>query len=411
MGSEMRGFWQGGAKSFAMEGLGALVALPIASYFWFADGREVSARSVLTLLGLYFAGVMLAAFLFLLAQFSTAAVLGPRMVQKAPNILTGAVAVQVQPTQRWAFLATIAAGPLTNVVSIPVLAALPLAPGLGAVLAAGALHGAITDLVPAFDRRTGSMNAGARLFIPVIRRAHTFDLAGFVADPDFRDRADRIDEFLRWYRLGIPRFTTSRHVLAQMLRQNGRFDDLLALHADDPPAQSAGARTEFIVEMSVLTWPDVPADAVDRAAVRLRRYLAEHPRDEFFQSTLALARVRQGHGAEAEALCRTVLARDLVPAYRAAVLATRAMACHLLGDDGRPYLREARQLSLDNDKLWTASLLDEATAWLPDLDAVEDPVGDTDSGSRRSLLDRVSDLTGWPWLPGQSRRGPSGAES
>ncbi|MER7454083.1 hypothetical protein ABTW96_27785 [Nocardia beijingensis] len=346
-----------------MEAAAALICLPLAGYFYFAAGHEVGVGPVLALIGIYIGATLLAALIHVTVMGAAATLVGIAFQQKPFNVLTGSVRAQIQPTVRWGLLVMAAAGPVADLVAIPIFLVLPLPPGIGPVLAAGALHGALTDLVPVWHRRTGAMNAGARLFIPMVRRSELFDLAAFIADPKFRERSEYIDDFLDWYRAGLPRYTSNRHLLAQMLRQNGRHEDLLALHADGTdrlPLAPNDVRTEFVVEWTVLTWPDVPPDAVERSARRLVRYSAQNPGEAFFTSALALARLRQGHDVEAASLCRQVLMRNLTSDFQAAVLSIAAIALHRLGQDGHAALDTATAITIEGDTLWMASLRDEA---------------------------------------------------
>ena len=150
--------------------------------------------------------------------------------------------------------------------------------------------------------------------------------------------------------------------VGRSLRLQGRIDELLRLFADLPRPAGPHVRqltvTAHMLDWEVLMVPGLPANVVDRAVNRVQWVLRTAEFDpargpwnrEDVLHTLALGKLRQGRFAEAEELCRPILAVPDLPAVsRATALATVALA---RGAAGLPYeavLAEARFLDPDAD--------------------------------------------------------------
>lgn len=141
------------------------------------------------------------------------------------------------------------------------------------------------------------------------------------------------------------------------LRLQGRIDELLTLYADLPRPAGPFVRqltmTAHMLDWEVLLVPGLPADVVDRAVSRVQwalrtaefEHIPEPWAREAVQHTLALGQLRQGRVAEAEELCRPILARPELPAAnRATVLATVVLARRAAGLPYEAELAEARSL-------------------------------------------------------------------
>ena len=151
-------------------------------------------------------------------------------------------------------------------------------------------------------------------------------------------------------------------VVGRSLRLQGRISELLALHADLP--RPAGPRASQLrlgahaLDRQVLLVPGLPAKAVNLAVTRVEWVLrtaefkpAGQPWSrEVALHTLALGRLRQGRLAEAEELCRPILALPRPgPRSRATALATVALARRAAGLPYQAELAEARFLDPDAD--------------------------------------------------------------
>jgi hypothetical protein len=173
---------------------------------------------------------------------------------------------------------------------------------------------------------------------------------------------ERTNRVLAAYREGAPAARDNVHLLAMMLRREGRVAELLELHAgaavpDELLAEAnRGAFVEF--EWNVLAVPGLPVSEANRAAARLERLPAFSRQDRqiFLATTQALARLRQGRFADVEPLCADPLAGELEPDRHARVLATVALARRALGQPYSELIAEAESLAPDDD------LVGEATA-------------------------------------------------
>ena len=258
------------------------------------------------------------------------------------------------------------AGPLASLLMAVVLLAVPAPVWLSwpvALLSAGV---GLVSLVPQRSRAGRSSDGAVLAGLPGQLRAEA-DLRRLMALPGWQGRADAADRLLAADRRNAAGVLGRPDVIAESLREHGRIDDLLALHAREFPlsdAPSPGAvmvihRTEWVV----LTVAGLPRLSADLAAWRLD-WVLRHSAAETLPAarhSVALARLRQQRFAEVEPLCTDALAADLTPGERATVLATVAMARHALGHDCRALLAEA--LALDP----AAELVSEAGRLAPDL--------------------------------------------
>jgi hypothetical protein len=259
-----------------------------------------------------------------------------------------------------------AAGPLANL-----LVAAALLPWIAQAweLTVTALFfavGGLTNLVPGrtpSGQSTDGLTLWQSLRVALVRarRRAEADLFLLLDQPEWHRREDAVDRLLVSYQSGVPEARRRWPQLAVLLRQAGRFDDLLRAHAVRialPRApQKALVSAVHRAEWEVLTIPNVPKKAAHLAARRVRWALKHHsePRAAV-QHTLALARLREGRPRTVERLCASVLSADLQPGERATVLATVALAQHALGQVPRATLEAA--LALDP----TADLVQEAAS-------------------------------------------------
>lgn len=244
----------------------------------------------------------------------------------------------------------IAAGPLVNLLTAVAVLVLPGPRWLNwpaAVIWGGMGLG---NLVP-LRTRDGQPYDGAGLLRLAGRHRADKDLGRLTASPDWPGRADAADRLLAGYRRDASAALGRFHVLAALLRESGRIDDLLELHAGEfrlsgPPGQDEVLAIHQL-EWAVLTVPGLGQPAADLAAERVD-WVARHCAAETLPAvrhTLALARLRQHRPAEVEPLCTEVLAGSLTADQRATVLATVAIARHALGQDARTPLAEAVALA------------------------------------------------------------------
>jgi hypothetical protein len=187
------------------------------------------------------------------------------------------------------------------------------------------------------------------------------------------------EQTARWLKAYWDREPLALHavgLIGRSLRLQGRISELLALHADLPPP--AGPRAGQLtvaahsLDRQVLTVPGLPAKAVNLAVARVEYVLrtaefkpAGQPWSrEVALHTLALGRLRQGRFAEAEELCRPVLALPRPgPGTRATALATVALARRTAGLPYETELAEARFLAPDADLV--AEAMEPASAKVP----------------------------------------------
>ncbi len=259
-----------------------------------------------------------------------------------------------------------AAGPLANLLLAGALTPWVWRAWPPAVTALASATTGLADLVP--DRSvSGQPTDGLTLWrslrvalAPAGRRAEA-DILRLLDQPDWQLREEAADRLMAGYQCGVPEARRHRHHLAALLRQAGRVDDLLRVHAMHvaltraPKAMSV--REVHQVEWAVLTVPGIPKKTAHLAARRVRWVVAHHPRPRAAaQHTMALALLRQGRSGKVERLCAPVLAAELWPSERATVLATIALARHALGQEARPALEAA--LALDP----AADLVEEAAS-------------------------------------------------
>lgn len=266
--------------------------------------------------------------------------------------LRGLVQTAGGPPARQAIM--VAAGPLANLVTAPLLAILPGPQWVFRSLGLVAAYVGLTNLIPV-RTRSGRRTDGAVLLRLYRLRRMRAELVEVSRSPDWMSRPEAVDRFLAVYRAGLSGALRGHPYLAHVLRKSGRVWELPGVHAiqlslSDAPAADVPAQVHLL-EWEVLCWPGLPAADVSLAAARMEWVLrhSPDPPPPGIQNTLAVARLRQGRAAEVEALCAADLQVELKPAQRATVLATIAMARHALGQDGSDLLREATALDPDAD--------------------------------------------------------------
>jgi hypothetical protein len=286
-----------------------------------------------------------------------------------------------------------AAGPLANLIAAVALFAVSQRGNLAAaarMFSAGQVENlgllglallmamtGVRNLLP-YQTRSGTFSDGARLlallggpFALALRKRDAsgwLPLAGTPAalHAEFKELArnevrqlppEQATRWLRAYRDREPLAWLAVGLIGSSLRRQGRIGELLALHADLPlpDGEHAAPRTRAAhqLEWEVLLVPGLPASAVDLAVGRVEWVLRtaefkpgslEWSREAVLH-TLALGKLRQGRAAEAEQLCRPILAvPDLPAAARATVLATVALARRAAGLPYQGELAEARLL-------------------------------------------------------------------
>lgn len=256
-------------------------------------------------------------------------------------------------------------GLLVNLAVAGIALALPLPRAIADSLAVLLVANAVEDLMP-IRTKGGDVSAGARLLGLRSHGRSAAVLKDLNAFWDNRDNPahspDLTNRVLAAYREGDPVARENVHLLAIMLRREGRVAELAELHAESLEQGEKldeahlGAFLEF--EWNVVAVPGLPQAEADRAAARMERLL-EYPQPDKQYSiagTLALARLRQGRLAEVEPLCTDALASKLEPHMRAVVLATVVLAQRALGQPYRDLLAEAVGISPDDDLVAEAAV-------------------------------------------------------
>jgi len=176
---------------------------------------------------------------------------------------------------------------------------------------------------------------------------------------------DRTNRVLAAYRDGDLAARLNAHLLAMMLRREGRVAELLEVHArsaaPDEKTLDEAYRGAFVeLEWNVLAFAGLPVAEADRAAVRLEQLprFSRPDRRVWLAVTLALARLRQGRFTEVEPLCADALAGELEPDKRAQALATVVLARRALGQPYAELLAEAQRLSPADDLVAEAAALE-----------------------------------------------------
>jgi hypothetical protein len=245
-------------------------------------------------------------------------------------------------------------GPLANLALAGIVQAFPLPRAIASSLAVMFVAHAVEELIPvrANDGRT---SAGDQL---LHLRPHglLMELDDFWANRDSRAHSPGLtNRVLVAYQEGVPEARLNAHLLAMLLRREGRVAELLELHAglaEPDAALDEAYRGAFVeLEWSVLAVPGLPVAEADRAAVRLERLpkFSRPDRQISLATTLALARLRQGRFADVEPLCADALAGELEPDKRARVLAAVVLARRALGHPYAELIAEAESLSPDDD--------------------------------------------------------------
>jgi hypothetical protein len=255
-------------------------------------------------------------------------------------------------------VAIILSGSLADLALVGIVLALPLPQATASSLTVLFVSHALEYLMPT-RTKDGLTTEGAQLLeLQAYRRlaAVLRDLEDFVASRDSAAPAsDRTDRVLAAYRDGMPIAQANAHILAMMLRQEGRIAELMELHAQLPTiadgVDEAEATRLAELERAVMSVPGVAVAEADRAVSRLERLpkFSQLDGHASFVTTLALARLRQDRFADVEPLCADALAADLEPGNRAAVLATVVLARRALGRPYRDLLAEAVSLSPNED--------------------------------------------------------------
>lgn len=180
------------------------------------------------------------------------------------------------------------------------------------------------------------------------------------------------EAMLHDFRSGDPDARLGAGNIAAVLRQQGRTNDLLELHAGFELSAGRYAREQaqslHEVEWNLLLVPGLPSEVIDEVASRTHWILDNYSFEDgdpmprpAVQHTLGLARLRQGRFEEVESLCAAGLAADYGPDTRALVLATIAMGRRALGQPYADLIAEAVALSPQAD------LVGEAVRPIPEI--------------------------------------------
>jgi hypothetical protein len=193
-------------------------------------------------------------------------------------------------------VAILLAGPAAN---------LALAGAVAAVTASSAVASGMVVLCIAYALRTlaptrakdGQLSVGAQLLEIRPHGEHATilrDLEDFGAGRDTgAPSPERADRVLAAYRKGVPIARANAHLLAMMLRREGRIAELMQLHEELPALtdtdDEAQAAALAELEWAVMTVPGVPATEADRAAGRLERLPRLSRPDRHLSMVTALA--------------------------------------------------------------------------------------------------------------------------
>jgi hypothetical protein len=171
-------------------------------------------------------------------------------------------------------------GLLVNLAVAGIALALPLPRAIADSLAVLLVANAVEDLMP-IRTKGGDVSAGARLLGLRSHGRSAAVLKDLNAFWDNRDNPahspDLTNRVLAAYREGDPVARENVHLLAIMLRREGRVAELAELHAESPEhgekldEAHLGAFLEF--EWNVVAVPGLPQAEADRAAARLERLL------------------------------------------------------------------------------------------------------------------------------------------
>ena len=246
---------------------------------------------------------------------------------------------------------TTLAGPVANLLVAAVLLFLiPLPIQYRLLLAASSGLTGVMNLLP-FRTRKGTLTDGVRLFIPKVRRGLAVDLKQVAAEEAWSQPPKVVDGLLYVHRLGYPEVRRYFPVLAFILKETGRTDDLLGLYTELRAFREGSTESWrggfHTVIWNMLLVPGLPDETVHRLAQDVEWLLdqAETP-PTGMRHTLAVARLRQGRLDDVEPLCAEELPGLEDPGMRATVLATVAMARGRLGGDADTPLREAQRLDV-----------------------------------------------------------------
>jgi Peptidase family M50 len=244
----------------------------------------------------------------------------------------------------------VAAGPLANLVTAAVALSLPLPRTVGWPIALTWAGLGAGSLVP-HRGRDGSASDGTALMAIPGRRRSAAHLRQMVAAQGWAERPEAADWLLTEFWRDPQAAGHLLGPLLHALRTQQRTADLLEIHALEYPLAARlgqdGAQLINALEWVILTLPGIDRPTADLAARRLEWAAGQAGPESrpMIEHSLALARIRQGRLTEVEALCANALAAELPAGSRATVLATVAMARHLLGQDGQQPMAEA--LTLD----------------------------------------------------------------
>ncbi len=266
------------------------------------------------------------------------------------------------------------AGPVANLVLAGVVVAVPVSSAMASSLAVLCVARALEALAPT-RAKNGQLSAGAQLLEIRPHGQHAKilrDLKDFGASRDIAAHSpERAGRVLAAYQEGVPIARANAHLLAMMLRREGRIAELMELHEQLPALTDADDEAQAAalaeLEWTVMTVPGVPVAEADRAAGRLEQLprLSRPDRHLSMVTALALARLRQGRFADVEPLCTDSLAGELEPDKRARVLATVILARRALRQPYQDLLAEAVSISTDDDLVAEAAAPETMTTQSP----------------------------------------------
>ncbi|HUN31804.1 MAG TPA: hypothetical protein VMU95_07270 [Trebonia sp.] len=185
------------------------------------------------------------------------------------------------------------------------------------------------------------------------------DLASYTPNSGRPADPARTDRLLEAYRAGDRATLHQVWLLASMLLEEGRTEELRELYASFPfprgPEATQHAKALGNLSYIVLLDAGVPADVIAEAETRVNWILetgalwACNPIGRAAQRhNLALAQLRRGRWADVEELCAESLAlTQMPPESRANVLATVVLARRALGEPSDSLLAEAVRLAPD----------------------------------------------------------------
>ncbi len=246
------------------------------------------------------------------------------------------------------------AGPVANLVLAGVVVAVPVSSAMASSLAVLCVARALEALAPT-RAKNGQLSAGAQLLEIRPHGQHAKilrDLKDFGASRDIAAHSpERAGRVLAAYQEGVPIARANAHLLAMMLRREGRIAELMELHEQLPALTDADDEAQAAA-LAELEWTVMPR-------------LSRPDRHLSMVTALALARLRQGRFADVEPLCTDSLAGELEPDKRARVLATVILARRALRQPYQDLLAEAVSISTDDDLVAEAAAPETMTTQSP----------------------------------------------